>query len=185
MRHLAFGLAILTSASASADSPAPAVTSTSRLAVSTFSPPIEPAPDAPEPAPLEIEPAPSEFEPPPSLRLATLPKVVPTAAERRYHWPLWRVLTGSALVIGGGVMFGFGMSALAYDGVCVPIPPPGVLACRRYYDTKDKGVALAVSGVLTAVGGGLLIAIPSRRTRPKLTAQLVLPNVGVAIGGNF
>ena len=43
-------------------------------------------------------------------------------------------------------MFGFGLSAFAFDGVCVPAPPAGVLACRRYYDTYSKGVALVTAG---------------------------------------
>jgi hypothetical protein len=77
------------------------------------------------------------------------------------------------------------MSAFAFDGVCVPTPPPGVLACRRYYDTKDKGIALTTSGVLTAVGGILFATIPSRKTRPKVTAQLLFPTLGVTLSGDF
>lgn len=190
MRHLAFALAVLSSVPSIgfAQSPASPVVVAARALDPSTVPQSQPAPDAPEPPPLEIEPAPSEFEPPPSL--LSPPRLVPVAPistgdQRRHHWPLWRILTGSALVVGGGVMLGFGMSAFAYDGVCVPTPPPGVLACRRYYETKDKGIALVTSGVLTAVGGLLLATIPSRRPRTKLTAQLLLPNLGIAIGGNF
>ena len=190
MRHLAVALAILSSVPSIgfAQSPASPVVVAARALDPSTVPQSQPAPDAPEPPPLEIEPAPSEFEPPPSL--LSSPRLVPvvpisTSDQRRHHWPLWRILTGSALVVGGGVMLGFGMSAFAYDGVCVPTPPPGVLACRRYYETKDKGIALVTSGVLTAVGGLLLATIPSRRPRTKLTAQLLLPNLGIAIGGNF
>jgi len=82
-------------------------------------------------------------------------------------------------------MFGFGLSALAYDGICVPTPPPGVLACRRYYDTHGKGVALVTAGALTAVAGVLLTTIPSRRSRIQLSAQLQLPSVGIAILGSY
>lgn len=183
MRYLAVAMAVVASAPNSAvaqvlnrpDSPA------SRLVVPSAAPVVEPAPDEPEPAP-------SEFEPPPTILAA--PRLVPIPPDvartrSRYHWPLWRILTGSALVVGGGVLFGYGMSAFAYDGICVPTPPPGVLACRRYYDTKDKGIALTTSGVLTAVGGLLMATIPSRRSRPKLTAQFLLPNLGIALGGNF
>lgn len=157
---------------------------TARLAVPSSAPAVEPAPDEPEPAP-------SEFEPPPSERAVPLapPSLVgltpATVEQKRFHWPLWRVLTGTALVAGGGVMFGFGLSAFAYDGVCVPTPPPGVLACRRYYDTQSKGVALVTAGALTAVAGALLATIPSRRSRVTLRAQLQLPSLGISIAGSY
>lgn len=110
-----------------------------RLLVPSSAPATEPAPDEPEPAPSEVEPPPSlRIEPTLTPQLALSPLVEP----KRNRWPLWRVLTGSALVVGGGVMFGFGLSAFAFDGICVPAPPAGVLACRRYYDTYSKGVAL-------------------------------------------
>ncbi|HNI58508.1 MAG TPA: hypothetical protein PKL17_07845 [Pseudomonadota bacterium] len=134
-----------------------------------------------EPSPAEPEPDPSEYEPPPAAPkvLSVLPRSV-GPSERKYRWPLWRILTGSALVVGGGVMFGFGMSAFAFDGICVPNPPPGV-ECRRYYDTKTQGIALTTGGVLTAVGGLLLISIPSKVSRPKPAAQLLLPGLSISL----
>ncbi|MBL9041266.1 MAG: hypothetical protein JNM83_06685 [Myxococcales bacterium] len=133
-----------------------------------------------EPPPSEYEPPPSEFEPPPAALLPSVLAPLPRPTESRYRWPLWRTLTGSVLLVGGGILIGFGGSALSVDGVCVPTPPPGVLACRRYYDTKDKGTALVTSGVLTAIGGVLFATIPSRKSRPKLSIQLLLPSLGVA-----
>ena len=137
------------------------------------------APMIAEPPPSEVEPEPSEYEPPPA---ALLPPVAPLSTKPvpKYRWPLWRILTGSALVVGGGVMFGFGMSAFAFDGVCVPTPPPGV-ECRRYYDTRTDAIALTTSGVLTAVGGLLLISIPSRTRPPRSTASLLLPSVNLSL----
>lgn len=144
--------------------------------------PLELPPQIPavEPSPSEPEPEPSEYEPPPAP-----PKLLPLAPSpsapiaRKYRWPLWRILTGSALVIGGGVMFGYGMSAFAFDGVCVPTPPPGV-ECRRYYDTATQGTALTTSGVIAGVGGILLMSIPSRVSRPKPTVML-LPGLGISL----
>ena len=137
------------------------------------------APTLAEPPPSEVEPEPSEYEPPPApLKLPVAP--LSPKPVTKYRWPLWRILTGSALVVGGGVMFGFGMSAFAFDGVCVPTPPPGV-ECRRYYDTKSDAIALTTSGVLTAVGGLLLISIPSRTRPPKSTASLLLPSVNLSL----
>jgi hypothetical protein len=79
-------------------------------------------------------------------------------------------MTGSAIVIGGGVMFGFGMSARAYDGFCVPVAIPGV-ECRRFYDTKAEAIGLSVGGVGAAIGGLLLLSIPSRVRDPKNKTQ--------------
>lgn len=175
---------IMAASSASAAATMPTVSLAARIFVPAAVPAFEPAPDDPEPAPSEAEPPPSEravaLAPP--QRVGLLPA---TAESSRFHWPLWRVLTGSALIAGGGVMFGFGLSALAYDGICVPTPPPGVLACRRYYDTHGKGVALVTAGALTAVAGVLLATIPSRRSRIQLSAQLQLPSVGIAILGSY
>lgn len=186
MRLWGLALAVGSTMAASSASAA-ATTSTVSLAARLFVPAAVPAV---EPAPDDTEPDPSEVEPPPSERSVALAQplvgLTPATAEsKRFHWPLWRVLTGSALVAGGGVMFGFGLSAFAYDGICVPTPPPGVLACRRYYDTHGKGVALVTAGALTAVAGVLLATIPSRRSRIKLSAQLQLPSVGIAIVGSY
>lgn len=153
-----------------------------RLLVPSSAPATEPAPDEPEPAPSEVEPPPSlRIEPTLTPQLALSPLVEP----KRNRWPLWRVLTGSALVMGGGVMFGFGLSAFAFDGICVPAPPAGVLACRRYYDTYSKGVALVTAGTLTAVAGALMATIPSRRARLKVSAQLQLPSIGISLWGSY
>lgn len=144
--HLPCGLA--------SESAAPTVVVPAQL------PAFEPSPDEPEPEP---EPAPGEYEPPPAPF-----KINKTAPQSKYRWPLWRILSGGALAAGGGVMLGIGISAFAYDGFCVPTPKPGV-ECRRYYDTKNYGIALTTSGALSIVGGLLLVAIPSRRTKPQKT----------------
>jgi hypothetical protein len=172
----------MAASSASGAAATPVAVVATRLLVPSSAPAAEPAPDEPEPAP-------SEVEPPPSVRIepTLIPRITqPIAVEpRRYSWPLWRVLTGSALVVGGGVMFGFGLSAFAFDGVCVPAPPAGVLACRRYYDTYSKGVALVTAGTLTAVAGALMATIPSRRARLKVSAQLQLPSIGISLWGSY
>ena len=179
MRNLALVLAIVSSAASGAVAQVPQV---------------QPAPSSQlqlllvqtgATSPSELEPPPSEFEPPPAALGSSVLVPLPRPTESRYRWPLWRTLTGSVLLVGGGILLGFGGSALSVDGVCVPTPPPGVLACRRYYDTKDKGTALVTSGVLTAIGGVLFATIPSRKSRPKLSIQLLLPSLGVAASSGF
>ncbi len=193
MRDLALVLAIVSSAASGAVAQVPQVqpAPSSQLQLllvqtgATSPSELEPPPSELEPPPSELEPPPSELEPPPAALRTSVLVPLPRPTESRYRWPLWRTLTGSVLLVGGGILLGFGGSALSVDGVCVPTPPPGVLACRRYYDTKDKGTALLTSGVLTAIGGVLFATIPSRKSRPKLSIQLLLPSLGVAASSGF
>lgn len=78
--------------------------------------------------------------------------------------PLWRLITGGLLIAGGGLMIGFGASALAVGDACITEPPMGVL-CREYYGTLAPGVGLLSAGSLATAVGVALIALPRRASR--------------------
>ena len=78
--------------------------------------------------------------------------------------PLWRLITGGVLIAGGGLMIGFGASALAIRDVCIQEPPMGVL-CREYYGTLAPGIGLLSAGSLATALGVVLIAVPRRGSR--------------------
>ena len=102
---------------------------------------------------------------------ASLPPAAPADAGRR---PLWRLITGSALLGAGGILVGFGASALAVDGRCKPAPMPmpttpvSTDPCLPVYETAGVGGGLVGAGAGALLGGALLIAWPPARA-PRCT----------------
>lgn len=110
---------------------------------------------------------------PPPVRQPTsapIPSLEPsgvrrTAEDQRHSFrPTWRVTVGSILMGGGLLTLGFGAAALSQNGHCsqsssAAVTPP---VCLQSLDTTRVGAGLLTSGVLVAVGGILMVAIPSR-----------------------
>lgn len=124
-----------------------------------------------------VEIAPAAQEPAPTA------SAQPASADRPAR-PLWRVLTGLALIGGGVTVAGFGAGALAVHGQCDLEGAPGV--CLARYNTLVPGALLVGGGALLIGGGIALAAVPSR---PRPRAQLaVLPSLGgvsLHLGGSF
>lgn len=115
----------------------------------------------------ERQPAPA----PPSADLRpALPVSAPQLSERRRPRPRWRLIVGGVSIVLGGVLIGFGASALAADGACSPDTPDTALACRRRYTSGPYGAALVGAGGAAVVAGALLAAWPGARATP--AAQL-------------
>lgn len=112
--------------------------------------PIPPPVAPPEPPP----PAPPVVAPPPSV---AAPVEVPKAPAVR---PRWRFITGGALIGAGGLLGGFGVSALTQDGGCADIPARTSGVCNELYSTVGIGGSLLGFGIALAAGGALLMAWP-------------------------
>jgi hypothetical protein len=114
-----------------------------------------------------------EAEPPPAATPA--PGTALPSARR----PLWRIATGVALIGGGGLLAGFGVSALAIDGLCELGRPSG--PCPARYDTLVPGVALVSAGALLIIGGVTLAAVPARRRPSAPLSYLLLGGAGAPL----
>jgi hypothetical protein len=99
-------------------------------------------------------------EPPPSPLIKT-PE--PPVGRR----PLWRIVAGSVAIGVGGILTGFGASALAVDGSCVEPAIFPIEQCPDLFATRDKGIGLLVPGLALTVGGVILIALPPGRPSEK------------------
>lgn len=101
-----------------------------------------------------------EPEPP-----APPPPVLPQPERPRYvARPAWRLGLGGAALGLGVLLGGFGISALAVEGTCLPGTPPTAETCRQLFATSAIGGGLVATGVAAEVTGILLLAIPSRRS---------------------
>lgn len=90
----------------------------------------------------------------------SLPVAAPPEAVRR---PLWRLISGGALLGAGAILVGFGASALAVNGRCKPEQAGPMAPCMPVYETAGVGGGLVGAGVGAALGGVLLIAWPPAR----------------------
>lgn len=113
---------------------------------------------------LTLEPG-SDRAPP---RFVTRTEILPR--------PRWRLALGGAAIGVGVVLAGFGGSALAVDGRCVPGSYVGD-NCPNVYTTAGVGSGLIVGGVLLVAGGVTLVAIPGKRH------EVQVPVSEPAIGG--
>ena len=104
----------------------------------------------------------TEIEPPPA-ELITSGLVL-----GRQPRPLWRVITGAALLGGGALLVGFGASALSVDGQCNLESAP--VLCDSRYSTLVPGSLLVGAGALLLVGGLTLVAIPGARKKVSVSA---------------
>lgn len=89
--------------------------------------------------------------------------VEPVVAEKPRR-PVWRLATGGALLGAGVLMTGFGIGALVATGQCADLSTPDPLSgCpngRFDGSLQNLGIGLTTVGVLAAVGGAVLIALP-------------------------
>lgn len=87
--------------------------------------------------------------------LVAAPRAQETSSRRRW----WPFAVGAPLVLGGTVMVGFGINALAIDGECASS------RCDRVYGTKAIGASLLGAGLGVTIAGGLLMTILGRPAR--------------------
>lgn len=92
-----------------------------------------------------------------------VPEPPPSAPAAQARPPLWRILVGSGLAVGGVVTIGFGVTALVLNEQ--PYMPNGQ-PTGLIYDTKTIGQGLLLGGGLAVAGGVLLATLPGPR-RPK------------------
>jgi tetratricopeptide (TPR) repeat protein len=97
----------------------------------------------------------------PASRVPAREPARPSAAGGR---PLWRLVSGSALLGAGVILVGFGGSALAVNGRCKSEPAPSsadpLAPCAPVYETAGVGGGLVGAGAGAVLGGVLLIAWP-------------------------
>lgn len=103
---------------------------------------------------------------PPHVAAPQGPRPVPDRLPR----PRWRLIAGGVSIALGGLLIGFGASALATDGQCSSDTPETALGCRRRYASGPYGAALLGVGGATLLTGVLLASFPGARRRP--TASL-------------
>jgi len=80
--------------------------------------------------------------------------------------PLWRLLAGGVAIGAGGVLFGFGISALSIDNKCVNALSLPTVNCQTVYNTGEVGGALIGLSLGLMVGGAIAIALPPPRAKP-------------------
>lgn len=105
-----------------------------------------------KPSKYEIKLAAVEVKP---VIIAPPPKAVPKAKR-----PLWRLVAGGVTLGLGVSLLGFGVGALAVNGGCVSDPIPPAEKCMDRFSTKTVGGALVGVGVVVALGGATLMALP-------------------------
>lgn len=114
---------------------------------------------------LTLREQPASTEPAADARRHAAPSVTAgseTAGRARRSRPIWRPIAGAAALGGGALLLGFGAGALAVTGSCaVPLSENDEI-CPRLYDTTRLGAGLTASGGVLALGGVLLLALPSR-----------------------
>lgn len=81
----------------------------------------------------------------------------PVAPTRR---PLWRYIVGGVAIAAGIVGIGFGAAALAVNDSCLAPPTAPATVCFSRYRTTSVGGGLLGAGLVLAVGGAVLIALP-------------------------
>jgi hypothetical protein len=81
--------------------------------------------------------------------------------------PVWCLATGGALLGAGVLVSAFGIGALVATGQCAdlstPDPTTGCPNGRFDSSLQSLGIGLTTVGVLAAVGGAVLIALPPRK----------------------
>ena len=98
----------------------------------------------------------------------------PLVAEKPRR-PVWRLATGGALLGAGVLMSGFGIGALVATGQCsdlsTPDPTSGCPNGRFDSSLQTLGIGLTTAGVLAAVGGAVLIALPPGKPATRSTGK--------------
>lgn len=100
---------------------------------------------------------------PPGQVAATLAMGSQMARRKPRPRPLWRPILGSVMLGGAALFLGFGAGALAVHGSCATSLSYDDELCPRFYDTASLGAGLTATGGALAVGGVLLLALPTRR----------------------
>lgn len=90
------------------------------------------------------------------------PKVI-VMKEEQGPRPVWRLLLGSALLVGGVGMLVPGAYNLAVNGRCVDDPVPPVQTCPTIYSGVAAGAPLTALGIVSIASGIVTIAIPGKR----------------------
>lgn len=82
----------------------------------------------------------------------------PTGGSR----PLWRRVLGGTMVAAGGMLIGFGASALVKNGTCQD-EGADPATCSPYYNTLGIGAGLTAGGAALAIAGTLVLVWPPAR----------------------
>lgn len=103
----------------------------------------------PAPVPVSDERAPQ----------VVVPSGQAAAVRERRPRPLWRLVTGAVVAVGGLALVGVGAWGLVVDGSCA-LPSCTMRGGPGSYQTQGLGIGLTVGGAVAIAGGVLLLAWP-------------------------